>query len=201
MLLLGSCGPLIPPGEAPTPAPPPPANAIVAGVAAGPAIASYGIAQAKASAALASFRQSCPQLVRRQDSSGLTRPEDWQAPCTAAASWPLSDAVRFFDTWFETVAIAQQRAKKRLPRSAYSSLISAWRIQRDQGVKEALARPAGRPPADARDRENARLRRENERLQAELTKARRVIEVQGKLSALLGQLATDSQDSGSEPTP
>ncbi len=29
------------------------------------------------------------------------------------------------DTWFETVAIAQARAKKRLPRSAYSSLISA----------------------------------------------------------------------------
>jgi pre-mycofactocin synthase len=29
------------------------------------------------------------------------------------------------DTWFETVAVAQQRAKKRLPRSVYSSLISA----------------------------------------------------------------------------
>src|SRR6185369_15959185 len=29
------------------------------------------------------------------------------------------------DTWFETVAIAQQRAKKRLPKSVYSSLISA----------------------------------------------------------------------------
>jgi L-lactate dehydrogenase (cytochrome)/glycolate oxidase len=28
-------------------------------------------------------------------------------------------------TWFETVAIAQQRAKKRLPKSVYSSLISA----------------------------------------------------------------------------
>ena len=83
----------------------------------------------------------------------------------------------------------------------YTSLISAWRLQRDQGVKEALARPAGRPPADARDRENARLRQENERLQAELSKARKVIEVQGKLSALLGQLATDSPNSGSEPTP
>ena len=83
----------------------------------------------------------------------------------------------------------------------YTSLISAWRLQRDQGVKEALARPAGRPPADARDRENARLRLENERLQAELSKARKVIEVQGKLSALLGQLATDSPSSGSEPTP
>jgi transposase len=74
----------------------------------------------------------------------------------------------------------------------YTSLISAWRIQRDQGALQALAKPAGRPPADARDRDNARLRKENERLRAELDKARRVIEVQGKLSALLGQLATDS---------
>jgi transposase len=83
----------------------------------------------------------------------------------------------------------------------YTSLISAWRIQRDQGGREALSRPAGRPPADGRDRENARLRKENERLQAELSKARKVIEVQGKLSALLGQLATDSPSSGSESTP
>ena len=29
------------------------------------------------------------------------------------------------DSWFETVAIAQQRAKRRLPKSVYSSLISA----------------------------------------------------------------------------
>ncbi len=83
----------------------------------------------------------------------------------------------------------------------YTSLISAWRIQRDQGARAALARPAGRPPADARDREIARLRKENERLAAELGKARKVIDVQGKLSALLGQLATDSPNSGSEPTP
>ena len=42
------------------------------------------------------------------------------------------------------------------------------------------------------ERENARLRRENQRLAGELDKARKVIEVQGKLSALLEQLATDS---------
>jgi transposase len=82
----------------------------------------------------------------------------------------------------------------------YTSLISAWRIQRDQGVRQALARSAGRAPADARDKEIARLRRETERLSAELSKARKVIEVQGKLSALLGQLATDSPSVGSEPT-
>src|ERR1700751_874666 len=29
------------------------------------------------------------------------------------------------DEWFETVAIAQQRAKRRLPKSVYSSLVSA----------------------------------------------------------------------------
>lgn len=83
----------------------------------------------------------------------------------------------------------------------YTSLIAAWRAQRDQGALAALAKPAGRPAADPKDRENARLRRENERLAVELEKARKVIEVQGKLSALLGQLATDSPTSGSEPTP
>jgi len=105
IVLLGSCGPLIPPSQTAAPAPTPPANALIAGVAAGPSIASYGIAQVKASAALATFRQSCPQLLRRQDSSGLTRPADWQGACTAAASWPLSDAVRFFETWFEPVRV------------------------------------------------------------------------------------------------
>src|SRR3954470_12628001 len=67
----------------------------------------------------------------------------------------------------------------------YTSLIAAWRSQRGLAVKEALARAAGRPPADIRDRENARLRKENDRLQAELSKARKVIEIQGKLSSLL----------------
>jgi transposase len=83
----------------------------------------------------------------------------------------------------------------------YSSLISAWREQRDRGALAALAKPAGRPQADLRDRELARLRAEVDKLRADLDKSRRVIEVQGKLSALLGQLATDSADAGSETTP
>ena len=74
----------------------------------------------------------------------------------------------------------------------YTSLISSWRIQRDQGALAGLAAPVGRPQADPRDRENAKLRKELERLESELDKARKVIEVQGKLSALLGQLATSS---------
>ena len=74
----------------------------------------------------------------------------------------------------------------------YTSLISEWRKQRDRGALQALAKPAGRQPADPRDQQVARLRKENQRLAGELGKARKVIEVQGKLSALLEQLATDS---------
>ena len=74
----------------------------------------------------------------------------------------------------------------------YTSLISAWREQRDKGALEALSRPAGAAPATAAEKDAARLRAENERLTGELATAREVIEIQGKLSALLDQLSTDS---------
>ncbi len=80
----------------------------------------------------------------------------------------------------------------------YSSLISAWRDQRDSGALAALARSSGPAPADPAQREAARLRKENERLAGELDKARKVIEVQSKLSALLDTLATDSSRNDSE---
>lgn len=74
----------------------------------------------------------------------------------------------------------------------YTSLVSAWREQRDKGALQALGQASGAPPATAEAKEAARLRRENERLTGELDTARKVIEIQGKLSALLGQLSTDS---------
>ena len=83
----------------------------------------------------------------------------------------------------------------------YTSSISEWRKQRDEGALQALSTASGRPPTDPREHELARLRRENARLQADLATARRVIEVQGKLSALLEQFATGSAEStsGGEP--
>ena len=70
----------------------------------------------------------------------------------------------------------------------YSSHLSKWRQQRAAGALEALERRRGRRPADRRDAEIAGLRRRAERAEAELEKARKVIEVQGNVSALLGQL-------------
>ena len=82
----------------------------------------------------------------------------------------------------------------------YTSLISEWRKQRDKGALAALGEGArrGRPPVDPVARENARLRRDNARLRDQLARQAKVIEVQGELSALLGRLATSSDDPAGE---
>src|SRR5680860_1599192 len=67
----------------------------------------------------------------------------------------------------------------------YSSHLSTWRSQRDAGT---LGRKRGRKAADPLETENAELRRRAERAEAELVKARKVIEVQGNVSALLEDL-------------
>lgn len=70
----------------------------------------------------------------------------------------------------------------------YSSLLSEWRKQRDEGALAALARPRGRRKPHPLEAENAQLRRRAEHAETELAKARKVIEVQGNVSALLGEL-------------
>jgi transposase len=70
----------------------------------------------------------------------------------------------------------------------YTSHLTAWRKQRDAGALEGLERKRGRKPADPRDAELAVLRRRAERAEAELEKARKVIEIQGNVSALLEQM-------------
>jgi|SRR5579884_657038 transposase len=82
----------------------------------------------------------------------------------------------------------------------YRSLISGWRKRRDQGALEALSPPRGRPPADPQEREVERLRREHQHLHTELEKARKVMRVQGELSALLEELASESAEATSGPT-
>ena len=70
----------------------------------------------------------------------------------------------------------------------YTSHLSAWRKQRDEGALKALSKPRGRPKPDPRDGLIERLRTRAERAEAELAKARKVIEVQGNVSALLEEL-------------
>jgi membrane-bound lytic murein transglycosylase A len=58
-----------------------------------------------ARAALASFRESCPKLLIRTDASGLTRQDDWRPSCSAAETWPVDQAERFFDAQFEAAKV------------------------------------------------------------------------------------------------
>ncbi|MGI4730161.1 MAG: murein transglycosylase A [Janthinobacterium lividum] len=73
-------------------------------------MASLPMTAAGAAAALASFRSSCPSLVRRVDATGLTRPADWQPACDEAARTGPVDAAAFFARWFEAAQVGDGRA-------------------------------------------------------------------------------------------
>ena len=79
----------------------------------------------------------------------------------------------------------------------YSSHLSAWRAARKRGELAGLTpRPRGpkAKPADPRDKKIAELERETRRLQARLERAEGLIEVQKKVSQLLGiPLASDEK--------
>jgi membrane-bound lytic murein transglycosylase A len=62
--------------------------------------------------ALAAFRISCPSVVRRPDTSGLTVGEDWRAACEEARVLPATaaDAQRFFATSFAWVRVGSEPA-------------------------------------------------------------------------------------------
>jgi transposase len=75
----------------------------------------------------------------------------------------------------------------------FSSHLGKWRAQRDAGALGALEPRQRGPRAPSADAvENVQLRRELERSQADLKTARRVIEVQGNVSALLEELLGSS---------
>jgi transposase-like protein len=68
----------------------------------------------------------------------------------------------------------------------YSSHLTTWRRQRDRGQLAGLTpKKRGRKP-EPQAAELARLQRENEQLKARLEQAETIIEVQKKLSQMLG---------------
>jgi membrane-bound lytic murein transglycosylase A len=116
MIALASCAPKSVPPAKPAPAepaaaePPAPATALEAGVKAGPALSGVTVEQAER--AYRAFKISCPTLLKRRDSSGLTRPEDWAAVCTEleAMQQPADMYVRWFRDNFELVEIGGGKA-------------------------------------------------------------------------------------------
>jgi membrane-bound lytic murein transglycosylase A len=88
--------------------PPPPANAIAAGVSL--SAAPTFVTQLDASRALQAFRTSCPALLKRQDQSGLTGAQDWTAVCAESATVTPANAAAFFRDRFDWISVGQGKA-------------------------------------------------------------------------------------------
>ena len=115
LLMAAGCGSVIPQGSVPPPVSTGPvasaaANAVLAGIAAGPAFAALTVNDPDARGALSGFIESCPKLLARDDASGLTRREDWRGACDAARGWQANRARAFFAENFTPVQIGDGRA-------------------------------------------------------------------------------------------
>ncbi len=110
LLALAACGRVVPQPAVTAPVAPVAANAVLAGVAIGPALGSLGIGDDDARGALASFIESCPRLLARDDASGLTRREDWRGPCDRARAASLIRARAFFAEEFTPVQVGDGKA-------------------------------------------------------------------------------------------
>jgi transposase len=78
----------------------------------------------------------------------------------------------------------------------YTSHIVEWRRARDAGALSGLAAQARRPRRTPEQVELERVRRRNQRLEAELARTKAALEIVGKAHALLEQL---SESADSEP--
>jgi transposase-like protein len=81
----------------------------------------------------------------------------------------------------------------------YSSHIALWRQKRDSGGKAALDRKRG-PKPNPQARELEKLRRQNERLLKRTAQLEKIVEVQGKMQALLQELGSKETAPPSEPS-
>jgi transposase-like protein len=83
----------------------------------------------------------------------------------------------------------------------YSSNLTAWQRQRDAGTLSALTPKQRGRKAQGRDplrRENEQLRKENERLARRLRQAELIIDVQKKVSQMLGIPLATAEAGGSD---
>jgi len=76
----------------------------------------------------------------------------------------------------------------------YSSYLNSWRHQRQRGELQGLSPAKRGRKADPQAAQIAQLKRETERLKAQLERAELIIDVQKKVSQMLGLTPTQSDD-------
>ncbi|MEL6878433.1 MAG: murein transglycosylase A [Pseudomonadota bacterium] len=177
-LMISGCVRLIPEStgpRGPVSSPPPPVttptvpsmpaatSALMAGVTQGPMVSGLGFGQTDAETALRSFIESCPSLLRREDTTGLTRRDDWRPACEAAPR-NAGTADTFFASYFETAIIGSGEAfatgyfepeirASRTRRTGYETPIYAMPDDLERGWTAEIPEPerTGRPPLGRRN--------------------------------------------------
>jgi transposase-like protein len=115
----------------------------------------------------------------------------------ARRSWPASYKLAILEEIEEAKRSGEPGAVGAICRreGLYSSLISEWRKQRDDGALEGLSqRPRGRPAKDRTTLENTRLRERVAELEARLETLDELVDAQGKAFALLQQMSRKSAE-------
>jgi len=109
-------------------------------------------------------------------------------------SWPAEYKLQIL-TEIDAVSERGQVGEICRREGLYSSLIDAWRGQRDAGALEGLRdRRPGRKAPTAPAAELARLRARVVALEAKLATAEELVAAQGKVSALLHDLSVKSAE-------
>lgn len=100
---------------------------------------------------------------------------------------------------YEAATTPESRGAVLRREGIYSSHIALWRQKRDSGGKAALDRKRG-PKPNPHARELEKLRRQNERLVKRNEQLEKIVEIQGKMQALLQQLGSKETAPPSEPS-
>ncbi|MFY9663137.1 MAG: transposase [Candidatus Cybelea sp.] len=100
---------------------------------------------------------------------------------------------------YEAATTPEARGAVMRREGIYSSHIALWRKKRDSGGKAALDRKRG-PKPNPQARELEKLRRQNDRLVKRNEQLEKIVEIQGKMQALLQQLGSKETAPPSEPS-
>ncbi|GAC1549737.1 MAG: hypothetical protein NVS2B17_34340 [Candidatus Velthaea sp.] len=122
--------------------------------------------------------------------ANIPSPDVEVLPKATRRRFSAAEKARILDA-YEAASVIERAALFRRER-IYSSLLSTWRKQRAAGVPLSSKR-GPKPDPDAC--ETARLKKRNLALEERLAKAEQVIDIQGKVYALLRACAGKSADS------
>lgn len=136
-------------------------------------------------------------LMARAHDGGVDDPDPAAKP--RRRSFTAEYKARILDEYDSLPTGSDQRGALLRREGLYTSHLAEWRKARDAGAQEALgtkSRPSRRSP----EHELNKLRRKNERLEAELARTRLALEITGKAHALL-ELLSESADSDPKSKP